>query len=109
MERFTFGIPELYSGLEFLTVAVGTFAVGEVFKTILREGNEWRDCQNQSDIADETRYKGQRGTDCPWFVLGFFIGILPGAGATLASFFAYIVEKKISKNPESSVREPLQA
>ena len=34
-------------------------------------------------------------------ILGFFIGILPGAGATLASFFSYILEKKISKNPES--------
>ncbi|MDZ4938443.1 tripartite tricarboxylate transporter permease, partial [Clostridium perfringens] len=34
-------------------------------------------------------------------ILGFFIGILPGAGATLASFFSYIVEKKGSKHPES--------
>ncbi len=32
-------------------------------------------------------------------LLGFFIGILPGAGATLASFFSYILEKNISKNP----------
>lgn len=32
-------------------------------------------------------------------LLGFFIGVLPGAGATLASFFSYIIEKKISKKP----------
>jgi putative tricarboxylic transport membrane protein len=34
-------------------------------------------------------------------LLGFFIGVLPGAGATLASFFSYMTEKKFSKNPES--------
>ncbi|WP_249664292.1 tripartite tricarboxylate transporter permease, partial [Lysinibacillus sp. D4B1_S16] len=33
-------------------------------------------------------------------LLGFFIGVLPGAGATLASFFSYITEKKFSKTPE---------
>ena len=58
VERFTFNIPELYQGLEFLTVAVGTFAVGEVFKTILqREGNDGEIGQNQSNPADETGFE----------------------------------------------------
>ena len=35
--RFTYDMPILYSGLEFLTIAVGLFALGEVFKTILEE------------------------------------------------------------------------
>ena len=38
--RFTYNIPNLYSGIEFLTVAVGLFALGEVFRTILDKDNE---------------------------------------------------------------------
>ncbi|PJC75513.1 MAG: hypothetical protein CO013_01810, partial [Syntrophobacterales bacterium CG_4_8_14_3_um_filter_58_8] len=33
-------------------------------------------------------------------VIGFFVGVLPGAGATIASFMAYAIEKKVSKHPE---------
>jgi putative tricarboxylic transport membrane protein len=100
--RFTFGIPVLYSGLEFLTVAVGLFALGEVFKTILE--NEYsagkiamigRILPTKQDLKDSVAPIA-RGS-----VLGFFIGILPGAGATLASFFSYIMEKKLSKHPET--------
>ncbi|MBL0386450.1 tripartite tricarboxylate transporter permease [Tumebacillus sp. ITR2] len=99
--RFTYDIPQLYQGLEFLTIAVGLFALGEVFKTILERE------QNGGDMAKITRIlptkqdmKESAGPIARGSLLGFFIGILPGAGATLASFFAYIMEKKLSKNPE---------
>lgn len=99
--RFTYEIPVLYSGLEFLTVAVGLFALGEVFKTILEKdsGNSeiakvGRILPTRKDLKDSAK-PIVRGS-----LLGFFIGVLPGAGATLASFFSYIAEKKISKNPE---------
>lgn len=99
--RFTYEIPVLYSGLEFLTVAVGLFALGEVFKTILEKdsGNSeiakvGRILPTKKDLKDSAK-PIVRGS-----LLGFFIGVLPGAGATLASFFSYIAEKKISKNPE---------
>jgi putative tricarboxylic transport membrane protein len=99
--RFTYGIPVLYQGLEFLTVAVGMFALGEVFKTILhRDNNDGelakinRVMPTKQDLKDSAAAIG-RGS-----VLGFLIGLLPGAGAILASFFSYIVEKKISKHPE---------
>jgi putative tricarboxylic transport membrane protein len=98
--RFTYSIPILYSGLEFLTVAVGLFALGEVFKTILEKedtGGEiakvGRILPSKKDLKDSVA-PIVRGS-----FLGFFIGILPGAGATLASFFSYIMEKKISRNP----------
>lgn len=98
--RFTYDIPVLYSGLEFLTVAVGLFALGEVFKTILEKETSdgeiakvGRILPTRQDLKESTA-PILRGS-----FLGFFIGILPGAGATLASFFSYIMEKKISKNP----------
>jgi putative tricarboxylic transport membrane protein len=99
--RFTYGIPQLYQGLEFLTVAVGMFALGEVFKTILHKES------NDGELAKITRVtptkqdlKDSAGAISRGSILGFIIGLLPGAGAILASFFSYIVEKKISKNPE---------
>jgi putative tricarboxylic transport membrane protein len=101
VSRFTFDIPVLYQGLEFLTVAVGMFAVGEVFKTILqREGNDGELAKISSIFPTKQDLKDSAAPIARGSILGFFIGLLPGAGAILASFFAYIVEKKISKNPE---------
>ncbi|ALS77684.1 MULTISPECIES: tripartite tricarboxylate transporter permease [Planococcus] len=99
--RFTYDLPVLYSGLEFLTIAVGLFALGEVFKTILEREHEdgtiakiGRILPTKQDLKDSAK-PIMRGS-----LLGFFIGVLPGAGATLASFFSYIAEKKFSKTPE---------
>jgi putative tricarboxylic transport membrane protein len=100
VSRFTYNFAYLYSGLEFLTVAVGLFALGEVFKTILEKDKDGgkiakvgRILPTKQDFKDSTK-PILRGS-----LLGFFIGVLPGAGATLASFFSYITEKKLSKNP----------
>jgi putative tricarboxylic transport membrane protein len=99
--RFTYDLPILYSGLEFLTIAVGLFALGEVFKTILERDKEDgaiakidRILPTKQDLKDSA-VPIVRGS-----FLGFFIGVLPGAGATLASFFSYMAEKKFSKHPE---------
>ncbi|MCS7462670.1 tripartite tricarboxylate transporter permease [Paenibacillus doosanensis] len=101
VERFTFNIPELYQGLEFLTIAVGTFAVGEVFKTILeREAGDGELARINRILPTRKDLKDSAAPIARGSILGFFIGLLPGAGAILASFFAYIVEKKISKHPE---------
>lgn len=100
--RFTYDLPMLYGGLEFLTIAVGLFALGEVFKTILENETDAepiakikRILPTKQDMKDSAK-PITRGS-----LLGFFIGVLPGAGATLASFFSYITEKKLSKNPDS--------
>jgi putative tricarboxylic transport membrane protein len=99
--RFTYEIPELYQGFEFLTVAVGMFAIGEVFKTILeRESNEGEIAKITRIMPTKQDLKDSAAPIARGSVLGFFIGLLPGAGAILASFFAYLMEKKISKNPE---------
>ncbi|WNQ12752.1 tripartite tricarboxylate transporter permease [Paenibacillus aurantius] len=98
--RFTYDQPVLYSGLEFLTVAVGLFALGEVFKTILERDYASGEVTKVGRILPTRQdLKDSAGPIARGSVLGFFIGILPGAGATLASFFSYIMEKKISKNP----------
>ncbi len=100
--RFTYDQPVLYGGFEFLTIAVGLFALGEVFKTILEEDGSAqsvtkikRILPTKQDLKDSAM-PITRGS-----LLGFFIGVLPGAGASIASFFSYITEKKLSKNPDS--------
>ncbi|WPK12143.1 tripartite tricarboxylate transporter permease [Lysinibacillus louembei] len=100
--RFTFNQPVLFGGLEFLTIAVGLFALGEVIKTVLEKDTADepvakinRVLPTKQDLK-ESAMPITRGS-----LLGFFIGVLPGAGATLASFFSYITEKKVSKNPDS--------
>lgn len=99
--RFTYDVPILYQGLEFLTVAVGLFALGEVFKTILeRDENSGQIAKINRVLPTKQDLKDSAGPITRGSLLGFFIGVLPGAGATLASFFSYIMEKKISKNPE---------
>jgi putative tricarboxylic transport membrane protein len=101
VSRFTFGLPELYSGLEFLTIAVGLFALGEVFKTILeREGNEGEIAKINRILPTKQDMKDSIGPIIRGSLVGFFKGIVPGSGATLASFLSYLLEKKISKNPE---------
>lgn len=100
--RFTFDTPALYSGISFLTLAIGLFALGEVFKTILEnESNEGSDIPKigrvmptKQDMKDSAMPIA-RGS-----ILGFLIGVLPGAGATIASTFSYVLEKKLSKNAE---------
>jgi putative tricarboxylic transport membrane protein len=99
--RFTFDMPELYSGLEFLTIAVGVFALGEVFKTILeRDVNEGEIAKISRIVPTKQDLKESAGPILRGSLVGFFKGIVPGSGATLASFLAYLLEKKISKTPE---------
>jgi putative tricarboxylic transport membrane protein len=100
--RFTFRNLELMDGVGFLPIAVGLFGIGtvlnmidktlhiEIMKTTLREmlitGKDLRD----------SAMPVMRGT-----LIGFAVGVLPGAGATIASFLAYAAEKKMSKTPEA--------
>jgi putative tricarboxylic transport membrane protein len=99
--RFVFGIPELMDGIDFVVVVMGIFGLGEVFisaeeymkmDSIKVPFNKlW---PTFKDLAD-SKWAILRGT-----AIGFVIGALPGAGATIASFLSYGVEKSSSKHPE---------
>ncbi|MDQ2081134.1 tripartite tricarboxylate transporter permease [Xanthobacteraceae bacterium Astr-EGSB] len=102
MPRYTGGIPEVQDGISFLLAAVGLFAMSEVFCTFERhmkgkaevlgiEGPLWltRDEWKRSYMPII------RGT-----FIGFFKGMLPGGGATIATMIAYTVERSISKEKE---------
>ncbi len=97
--RYTFGIPQLADGIGFVIVAMGVFGVGEIIANLENEKTREAMIKTVTGLMltrqDLKRIAAPilRGT-----VLGSLLGILPGGGATLASFAAYSVEKKISKN-----------
>ena len=101
--RFAFGINEMTDGIDFLPVAIGLFGFGEVLAgaegaakmEILRAKYGLRDVMLTATDWARSAWPIARGT-----VLGFFIGVLPGAGPTIASFLAYTLEKKVSRHPQ---------
>ncbi|MBD8067926.1 tripartite tricarboxylate transporter permease [Bacillus sp. PS06] len=108
MQRFTFGSAELINGIDFVPVAIGLFGLGELFHCVYtglhkeKEKKEiikfsYRGSQFWPSVKDylECKFTVIRGS-----IIGFVVGVLPGAGATVASLMSYSVEKKLSKTPE---------
>ena len=101
--RFTFGNSELLDGVDFVVVAIGIFALGEVLGNMeSREEAQAlpvpRGLRNLLPSLEEL--KACRFAFVNGSVIGFLIGVLPGAGSTIASFISYGVEKAVSKHPE---------
>jgi TctA family transporter len=97
--RFSFSVSELSDGIGFVSVAMGVFGFAEIINNLEQKGSRevftkkvtgllptWQDIKDCTPSV-------LRGT-----ALGCFLGILPGGGALLASFAAYTLEKKVSKN-----------
>lgn len=102
MPRFTFGMMELQSGFSFITLAMAMFALPEALFLVM---NPSRAATGDSGKIDKLRIsKAEAKSIAPVIgrqsVQGFFIGVLPGAGATIASFLGYAVERNIAKGKE---------
>lgn len=104
-QRFTFNFIYLLDGLNTIPVLVGLFGFSEVFVQ-LEKRSKWdkKDNHGKVSIRESLLNKEEwktisvptlRGT-----LIGFFVGALPGAGATIASVITYGTEKKLSKHPE---------
>jgi TctA family transporter len=102
VQRFVFGIPELADGIGFVSLAMGLFGICDIINSL--EKKQKRDILKGKlaglwlSMADlkASAPAVLRGTLC-----GSLLGILPGGGAILSSFTAYMLEKKSSRNPES--------
>ena len=101
--RFTFGRMELLSGIDFVVVAIGVFALGEVLgnleeveeSQLLPVPKGLRNLLPTVQDLKDSRFAFVNGS-----VVGFLIGCLPGGGSTIASFISYGIEKAVSKRPE---------
>ncbi|MBL0928584.1 MAG: tripartite tricarboxylate transporter permease [Alphaproteobacteria bacterium] len=101
--RFTLGFVELADGINFVPIAIGLFGLPEILRNLEKADSAAnagiaRSVGRLWPIKDEFRASTPatlRGT-----LLGGILGILPGAGATIASFMAYTLEKRVSRHPE---------
>jgi len=96
--RFAFGSVALWDGVDFIVITIGIFAFAEIATTLERQRSGEVQVAPIASIMP-TREDIRRMTPAilRGSALGSFIGILPGAGVSLASFFAYSLEKKSSK------------
>lgn len=100
-ERFTFGMPELADGINFVVISMGIFGIGEIIANLERDearqvvsGKVGRLLPTREDYRRAWK-PILRGTG-----LGSLMGVLPGGGAMLSSFASYMLEKRLSKQPE---------
>jgi putative tricarboxylic transport membrane protein len=105
--RATFGLLELYDGVPLIAALVGLFAVSEAFmmleeETVVRQGSLGAaKAARWADTLDGVRMTFRYWWQTVWTsMIGLIIGILPGAGATIAAFLAYHYSKLLSRNPE---------
>ena len=99
--RFAMGSDNLMGGIEYIAVAMGVFGFGEIFLQLeedLKQKIHIPKIQNMLPKKNEVPVVTKsiaRGS-----ILGFFLGLIPGTNATMASIISYTSEKKISKHPE---------
>ena len=101
LPRFTMGIMDLQSGFGFITLAMAMFALPEALFLVLKpkviegDGGEIKDLRiTKAEAKAIAPVIGRQSLQ------GFFIGVLPGAGATIASFLGYAVERNIASKEE---------
>ena len=99
--RYTFGQMDLVDGISFLLLAMATFALAEVMMTIMR-GKMFSTSETMKPVAlssmklSVSEVKEVAPTVARSSVFGFIVGVLPGAGATIASFLAYGLERNLA-------------
>ena len=103
MPRFTMGIMDLQSGFGFITLAMAMFALPEALYLVLDPGRSKTE-GGDGEIKDLRITRDEARAIAPVIgrqsVQGFLIGVLPGAGATIASFLGYAVERNIASKKE---------
>jgi len=101
MPRFTFDVPDLLDGIGIAPLAMGLFGISEILLNVerkIKQGVVVSQVKNLMPSRQDWKESAMpiaRGS-----IAGFFLGILPGGGAVLASFISYGVEKRVSKTPE---------
>jgi putative tricarboxylic transport membrane protein len=99
-ERFAFGVPMLADGIEYLLVMVGAYGIGEVF-TRLHQGYGSASVGALGAVRTELprprEVAGMKGTLARSSLIGVLVGVVPGAGATIASFVAYGAEAQYGR------------
>ena len=102
VERFSFGIPDLVQGVEFLPVAMGLFGIAEVMLSAKEKDENYEivDFKMKDMLPKASELKRSVGPTIRGSFLGFLLGLLPGPSTVISTFVSYMTEKKLSKNPD---------
>ena len=108
--RFTFGFSQLVEGIDETTLIVGAFAVSEFISQVKISNSDYK---KLTEEADKVKFRRKDFFDVwsdmkeigIWLyiksaLIGYFIGVLPGAGASMAGFVAYAEAQRTAKHPE---------
>ena len=97
--RYTFDLPQLADGINFVIVAMGMFGIGEIIRNLEHDESRSLIMKKVSGLMlSKEDFKRIIAPVIRGTILGSALGILPGGGAMLASFASYSIEKKVSKN-----------
>ena len=100
VQRYTFGSLDLVDGISFLLLAMATFALSEALMTVLRRNTGAGGAGAGRELGglrlDREQLRQMAPVAGRSSILGFFVGVLPGAGATIASFLAYGAERGLA-------------
>lgn len=101
-QRFTFGILALSQGIDFIPMAMGLFGIAEVLSVLSQksEAGKVRSVRLREMLPTREEIRRSIGPVIRGSFVGFFIGLIPGPAAVIASFTSYAVEKRLSKHPE---------
>jgi putative tricarboxylic transport membrane protein len=111
LPRLTFGLTGLLGGVSFLVVAVGLFGIGEVLynaEQILKLEFVTEKIRIKEVWPNRAEWRTSAMPITRGTIIGFLVGVLPGAGSTIASFMSYATEKRFSKHPEQFGRGAIE-
>jgi putative tricarboxylic transport membrane protein len=101
LPRFTMNSMSLIDGVGLVPIAMGVFGISEVLINLeeVLQVNVY-ETKIKGLLPNREEWKRSRGPILRGTIIGFFLGVIPGGGAVVASFVSYIVEKKVSQHPE---------
>ncbi|MHC4118145.1 MAG: tripartite tricarboxylate transporter permease [Planctomycetota bacterium] len=131
--RFTFGVAELYAGINFIPAMIGLFGISEVLNSMLdkkretreegretsEEGRETKDDASSVHRPSSVAHRSLLGSGTGMLLrrkghvlrsasIGSLIGMLPGAGADIAAWVSFAVSKRFSKKPQLYGQESIE-
>jgi len=98
--RFGFGVEELYDGIGFVPVVMGLFGVAELLLAAEKRQTHMIQADLNKWMPTREERRASAGAIGRGTVIGFVLGLIPGVGAIVPTFMAYVLEKRVSRTPE---------